>query len=348
MTWFCQSCQKPNAHQSETCHTCGKHWTQVWQGRKKSRSQNRPKKDKKQTKDAKDKKSKEQEVGADEDWTLFSAKVPWIASTPHSRLQQPTEGQPTELPLPPAPVLPVPPSAPPSQQALSAEDMKLMNHLQGLRDLGVLPMELSQRLELLEQKHQESLNTKALSHAQLNKLHKVRNQTSQLAGRIRSVDEEWRKFLAMSMARLTQHSQMFQAHRQDLLSQYNQKVQELAAIKEEVSLASQSLIGQVPVVEPPAEPVNTARDLQQFQELAQSLHPEEALVVGSDEEEELQDADMEEAKATSASSKPTLAPRPFRTVTATSPTKVQQNQLKQSTKKATAADKVKETKEEAS
>eukprot|EP00438_Fugacium_kawagutii_P027790 Skav220645 [mRNA] locus=scaffold112:662698:664366:+ [translate_table: standard] len=340
MGWQCKECNTQNAHNAESCHICKKHWTEAWQGRRqnrpKSRSQNRPKKAKKDKSEEKQSKTAAEMKGksAAEEWSIFPSQVPWVTSTPSTRVVNVKESE-TDQPLPPQPNLPVPPlPMTVNQHALSPDEAKLMQHLQGVKEFGELPPQMAEQLETLEQRHQESLNSKALTHAHLNKLHRVRNQSTQLANKIRALDEEWKKFLAESTARLTQHGQMFQAHRGELVQQYMSKIQELNAVKAEVTTASQSLMSQMPPIESPPELVDTAPELQGFQAMAQSLAvQEEGLVELSDGDDELRDATMEEP--TKERPRRPIVARPFKA--GTSPQKVNQHQLKQCQKRAAEA-----------
>lgn len=99
--------------------------------------------------------------------------------------------------LPPPPTLPIPPAPTANlQQPLTADEATLTTHLQGIRQYGTLPPNMAAQLEALEQRHQEALNVRALSHAHLNKLHKARHQATTLADKINSVDSGRKIFLA--------------------------------------------------------------------------------------------------------------------------------------------------------
>lgn len=221
-----------------------------------------------------------------------------------------------------------------------------MSHMQGLKEYGLLSPELTMQLEKLETKHQESLNSKALSHAHLKKLHRVRNQTNKLAGDIKKLDDEWANFLAESVARLNQHAEMYQAHRSDLLQQFTAKIQELTAVKAEVSNASQSLVNQVPQTETPAQLADLGQQIQAFRDAAAALAPPaEPVTITSEGEGEDTDTEMgEKPEPELIPAKAHLAPRPFKTSQASlSPTTVRNHQLKH-IQQRTRQDK-KETKE---
>lgn len=245
-----------------------------------------------------------------EEQSIFPSKVPWINSTPQSRLPPAKED---DLPLPPPPHLPQPPATPlvnAGGQALSEEEAKLLSHLQGIRQYGKLPEVLLTQLEALEQRQQESLNNRALTHSHLNKLNKVRHQTSVLGDKIKSVDEEWLKFVAESTSRLQQHATMYHAHRNDLVTQYNAKVQELTALRQEVSNASQSLVNQTPQPEVPAEAMDTVANIEVFNQAAVNLGVGEAMLVEESDPELLEEG--QPSTKVLSGTKPHLQPRAFR------------------------------------
>ena len=88
MSWWCQTCNIQNSNRVQECRSCGQHWTQTWTAskrkqRKRSRSQSAKKMEKNKNKD-KEKKSKDQG-----NLSVFPESVPWIATTPQSRLPNP-------------------------------------------------------------------------------------------------------------------------------------------------------------------------------------------------------------------------------------------------------------------
>eukprot|EP00438_Fugacium_kawagutii_P014324 Skav210905 [mRNA] locus=scaffold2900:298748:299428:- [translate_table: standard] len=218
-----------------------------------------------------------------------------------------------------------------------------MTHLQGIKEFGALPDSLRQQLEILEQKHQESLNSRALTHAHLNRLNKCRHQTNALMDKVKSLDSEWHSFLTESTSRLHQHAAMYQQRRKELLQQYKTKAEELESIREEVTMASQSLIAQVPAPEMVKQEVDTEGDVEAFLQAAQDLSQTEDFPIEVSDAELLSDDAMKDKKTVPAA-KVTSAPKPFKGGT-TSPTKVSQNHLKEKTNRHTQAnrDRVKES-----
>lgn len=246
MTWHCVQCNLANMEQADHCRGCQAHWSKVWQQpRKRRQSRTRPKPSKE------NKTADKKEDAGKEEWNIFAEKPPWIPSTPAGRmtaLREEAEKD-TKPPMPPQPVLPPPPAtnpAPvlPKQEAngLSQDELQLLTHLRGLQALGHLSEEFAQMMAKLEQKNSEASATRALSHAHLNRLNRARSQVQNLAKKVATADEEWMQFMQSVKCRIQVHIQQYQAHRQDLMTQYQGKLQELESLKIEVRQASQSLI----------------------------------------------------------------------------------------------------------
>ena len=180
----------------------------------------------------------------------FPAKVPWITSTPGRMVSTKTEvagdamrgnhryhlnrfclhlqRSPSDM-----------------EESLSSEEIKILEHLRGLQSMGMeLSESMEQQLQLLATKENKMNSTKVLSHGHLNKYKKLKGQVATSAKRIKELDTEWNAFVSRTMAKIKEHGLMYQRCRSDMLEQYNQKLAELHSIKEEVSVASRSLIGQ--------------------------------------------------------------------------------------------------------
>lgn len=352
MTWQCKDCSTQNPNGSDKCKTCQKHWKQVWhQG--KVRQGSRPRPSRPRSKDRREKENADRRVTKtplpqeDEPWQVFPAKVPWIATTPQSRIapvaQTATQDEMEEdKPLPPQPILPVPPAPPtptpaPSEVMTEAE-LELLKHLKGLQGLQELPETLAQQLQQLEAKQHSTLAQKSLSHGLLNKLHRARGQVQSLTKKIASVDEEWRQFLVSVKNKVHLHAQHYQQHRGDLVETLNAKLQELELLKNEVTTASQTLVEQTSTTETQIEDTDLQAQFLQFQQMTEAMGrivtTPELVDIDLDEEEnqdmeeEAEETEDDEHKKTNGP-KPTkthLTPAPFRTPG--SPGKVAQMTLK--------------------
>lgn len=241
-----------------------------------------------------------------------------------------------DMQLPPQPVLPPPPPVPKEAEevSLSAEEQKLLEHLRGLSGMGMdLPAQMVQQLQDLEQKEQRILSAKALSHGHLNRLNRLKQQVGSAAKRIKDLDSEWNAFMERTMTRVREHAALYQGCRSDLLEAYNQKFQELHSLKEEVSLASKSLIDQTEpsfhVEDMPILSAQLAEVQSCLAEGNQGHGPGEEMdsidLTGLPMEEEELLEDQEDSKDSDHKKEP-LAMKPFRS--AASPTGVAKTHLK--------------------
>jgi hypothetical protein len=158
-------------------------------------------------------------------------------------MQGSTEKEPLAVPQPV--VAPVqPPLAEAETSFLTQEEIKLLEHLRGLQEMGVdLAESMTAQLEKLQLKESQTTAAKALSHGHLNRLHKLRTQVN-TAGKIQDLDAEWEKFVQSIMEKMQSHAVMYQKHRSDLLEAYNARMAELQLIKKQVGQASHNLLAQ--------------------------------------------------------------------------------------------------------
>lgn len=276
--WWCQPCNHSNAADAQYCSHCEKHWTQVWAGKRRSRSKKGKEaqpKEKKQDKPSKPSVAAEPEES--NPWKVFPESVPWIPTTPHARLvtqePDPTAGE--ALGMPPAPVLPSPPVANPAvnpdsgqQSGLTQADANVLSHLKGLIQAGMhLPEAMLMEVQRLQNKEKEGVANKSLTHGHLHRLNRLRGQVQTAAQKVVELDREWESFVAKVTDRIQKHGEMYQTCRADRLETYNRKVQELAAAKQMVSEASQLLVGTLPQPEEAPQPPVVAEMLAPVQEM---------------------------------------------------------------------------------
>ena len=324
MDWQCKKCQTRQLISKEHCSKCGQHWSKVWhQGQRgRTRSHSKPKPTPQEGKDGKQ----------DEDLAIFSTRTPWVATTPNSRINTVTATPPAPnavetaksgedgVALPPEPVLPPPPSA---------DQTKLLEQLRGLRQsMGSLPDELEQKLRDLEEK--AGASEAKLSHGHLNKMVKVEKQVSGLSDKIRKLDQDWQTFVTQVDERFRKHKSMFLETRAQLVLARRQKIEELAAIKEEITRASQSLLS---TASPAEVEVLDVEDQALMESLQQATAPLDFM-------DEYPDMEMEEEETPAEPTqegRPAIAP--FRRGgSVTSPTKVANVHLKSKTEKSNKAD----------
>eukprot|EP00438_Fugacium_kawagutii_P032545 Skav202163 [mRNA] locus=scaffold970:361877:362977:- [translate_table: standard] len=360
MTWWCNQCQQTNAPGSEYCQSCQQHWTQCWQKKRRSRSKHAKSAKEKASRSTTDRAPAQSTVPAtvvqDNPRQIFAKDPPWMPTTPaasmSSKLSIPVEPEPASTyrtDLPPPPVLPPPPSGgPTSTGQLSDEEKTMLQHLRGIASTGMqLTEQMATRLQELEQKAQETLPIKTLSHSHLNKLTRLRNQVSAATQKVLNLDKEWQEFVSAATTRLQEHGIHYQRTRADYLENLNKKVAELSQMKQELSLASQQLLGQdaPPTDLPPASTLTA--DFQGFNEAlakAGTVDSLQAIDLSDMEDDAMPEGDAEEVEDPPTDGRPpikrsTIKVAPFRG--APSPTKVAKGQLKARTEQRPA----KETKE---
>ena len=314
------------------CKKCSYHWSQVWvkpKGRHRSQSKRKKEAAKKQAAEHKQvpaaadiKEKKEQEEL--QDLTVLAKKAPWMQTTPHSRLQQAVPPvQDGDLPLPPQPLLPKPPDA--KDQKLTEQELQLLKHLQGIRSYGMdMTDSMKEQLENLETRQKVAAPSQVLNHGHINRHKKLKEKVRAAAEKIRGMDADWNNFVKDTLAKVQAHASLYQTCRGDLMTLYNQKIQELQQIQHEMKSASESLMA------PPGEEVHVEAmpDMTGQLEALRSVLREETSVEVTISDDEMEaplhpeDPNEEELLADQPAAKPTI----FRH--AQSPTKVANLHLK--------------------
>ena len=254
-----------NSNSVAYCKQCQFHWKQVWKkprGRSKSQKKpqaNNPKQQQRQV---------QEQQEEDFNMNLFQDKPPWVQSTPNARLNRHGMEKEDNLPLPPPPVLPEPPQVTP--QAYTEEDSRLLKTLQDLQKSGMdLSTEQISKMEELEKKSKESEQPKELSHGLLHKKTRVEKQLGTIMTKINTLDAEWQKFTEGIQQKICNHAQMFTQCRQQLVSSYRDKNKELQSIKEEMTIASQHMIGKITEAADLPEAPNVDAQMNQMREVTQ-------------------------------------------------------------------------------
>ena len=274
-----------------------------------------------------------EEAKEEDTWQVFQEKVPWIPSTPSRTSTFQAETVPgvkdKEMPLPPQPLLPPPPPAlNPVAEVMTTEEVKLLEHLRGLRDMKLqLSEDMQQKLQLLTDKEQQVASAKALSHGHLNRLNKAKNQAAAAAKKIKDLDAEWQAFMKRTTERVRQHALMFQDCRASLLETYNQRLQDLQMLKKEVTAATMSLVDQPQLEHDVEETPLVADHMEELNVtfLQGSIVEEMPIDLTEGPMEDVEGGEhMEEGRSERKSSPPAL--QPFRS--AASPTTVAKSHLK--------------------
>eukprot|EP00438_Fugacium_kawagutii_P022433 Skav232860 [mRNA] locus=scaffold2451:155034:156092:- [translate_table: standard] len=339
--WWCHPCQFENPAESEFCTQCQCHWKNVWARKRRSRSQ-------KVKKEPKDKTPKPLPTQEDEmtPWAIMPEKVPWIATTPQTRLQnRDAAGAAVPTNLPPDPVLPAPPVAPVADTpttGLTTEENQVKNHLLGLIQAGMsLPESMMTQLQTLQAKEKETDTTRTLNHGHLSKLNRLRGQVQVAGQRVVELDHEWSNFVNIVSTRLQKHVEMYQACRQERMDTYHRRVQELAQAKKTVCDASQVLMDQIPAPEEVPPGPDPAVATRVFGEIlaTSSAVPLNPSLPGMEEDlpelemesvEEIPSGEEDAAPTKNTSYRREVRLAPFqKAAVSTSPTKVANHHLKQ-------------------
>eukprot|EP00438_Fugacium_kawagutii_P029818 Skav204194 [mRNA] locus=scaffold3772:102509:114151:- [translate_table: standard] len=255
MTWYCRPCGVQNPQNLLQCRACKKSWEAVWEPPRRKRSKSAWAR---QNKDKEKKEKKEKHVSKASESTpkqpavdpLLADDLPWVVSTPHSRIAQrqvrPAEAPGDTLPLvpPPPPVVEPPVASSTVAQptsTLSEEERKQLTSLRNLQETGMsIPDSLMALLQELEKKEKQEVPS-TISHSQVNKLHKLRTQAAALSKKIADLDVRWGSFIAALLQRARDHGQQYQQCRADLLTNLMNRQQELRALKQSMVQASQNL-----------------------------------------------------------------------------------------------------------
>ena len=309
-----------NSDKLQECRQCGQKWNRVWEPpKRRARSTSKAKAKIEKAKE----KSKEEPI--EEELTMFSERVPWIASTPKTRLPA------TKQDLDAAEVSSKENTAAANQEVvdppgLSQSEKNVLAHLRGLQGHGIeLTEQMKEQMTKLEEKEASMQGEVTLSHGHINRYHKLKAQAASTAKRIKDLDAEWLGFLGRVQMKLGRHASLYQKARGDLLEQYNMKMTDLQKIKSEVSAASLTMIANDIAEETLQESVDAAKALETLQQAMQD--GAQVFSISDDEMEEEMETNGEKKTPGDASrSRGRNAMQPFRA--AGSPSKVSTNHLK--------------------
>eukprot|EP00435_Cladocopium_sp_Y103_P026462 s237_g6.t1 len=318
MTWYCQQCRVNNSERQVYCQKCQSHWSAVWvQPKRRSRSKSRAK----NRYQGADQKSDQAEV---QDWSIFPRDAPWIPTTPAARSSRKVEtvDGPGAKELQSAQPV-VPPTSAQVEIALSPEEEKMLEHLVGVQKMGMeLTDSMTRQLESLKSR-QAVASVKPLTHGHLTRLNKVKSQVNAAGKKIVDLDREWASFMETTMTKVREHAALYQGCRSDLLETYNDaKLADLNVLKQEMSEASRTMLGQPLMdIEIPEQP-DLAEQLQAMTEIIDVESQVGAVDLTEDMEEDEMESDQPGALKTLAAK----APKSFRA--SSSPLKVANQMLK--------------------
>ena len=309
MDWQCSKCQIRVSIQKEVCPKCKEHWSKVW---KKPRSRPRSESNRRKSVEG-----SEEVKDPDTELALFANKVPWVATTPRTRVTQMTESPPK------AEVVNIGENkeeetnvAQSMQPTSEKQDSQMLSHLKSLKTMmGSLPEELEQKLQALE------AVAPKLNHGHLNRMSKVQRQIVTTQEKLQKLDADWNAFVAQVEERYQKHKTLFLETRAQLLQTKKQKIAELEQIKEDIARASHSLMNTVVDLETDEFDFNDSGLLESLQAVVEPMETEED---GYEEQ-----ATPLEGAGDAQPARAAAAVKPFaRRVQATSPEKVAKDHLK--------------------
>lgn len=282
--WFCQTCRVQSPSTQEHCVQCKAHWKRVWKKparRSKSAQRNGANKEKQ---------NKAQPLVGDP--TQMVEQLPWIISIPQARAQRKVEeAYPERGPSPPPPPVVAPPIARTvvPKTSLSGEDQQLMQTLRQLASQIELPAEMAAKLLALEAQQKQA--APAISHAQVNRLSKLRSQLATLSDKIKNADQEWEQFMKGVMSRVNTHVQAYKDHRQGLMDAFSAKQEELLTVKRAIQEASMTLTHPEAIDFVPTTAPDLQGPLQELQRLSQPALTVPTVNLEGDSEEDTPPAD---------------------------------------------------------
>eukprot|EP00435_Cladocopium_sp_Y103_P043208 s764_g12.t1 len=302
MTWHCQACRVNNSDRQDRCNRCNEHWSKVWvQPKKRSRSKSQSKAQYKGQGEQGDQK---------EDWSIFPRTVPWVPTTPSARMARRVEaGDGAGVKEPSGAQTIVPPASSPSEIPLTAEEERVLEHLDAIQKMGhSLTDSMLKQQEELKARQQAATAVRSITHGHLNKLNKVRAQTNAAHKRVADLDREWAIFIENTIKKVKEHAALFQTCRADLLEAYNAKLAELHQLKQEMSVVTRSMFEQPQMTPDLSEPPDVAQQLQELQEVIDV----DSQVGHVDLTEDMEDDEMTEEMNTSGRRLALKQPKAFR------------------------------------
>eukprot|EP00435_Cladocopium_sp_Y103_P059211 s338_g21.t1 len=268
------------------------------------------------------------------DWSIFPREAPWIPTTPAARSARKVEtadGPGVKELQNAQPV--VPPTSAQGEITLTAEEEKMLEHLVGVQKMGMeLTDSMTRQLESLKSR-QAVASVKPLTHGHLNRLNKVKSQVNAAGKKIVDLDKEWASFMETTMNKVREHAALYQGRRSDLLETYNTKLADLNALKQEMSEASRTMLGQpLMEIEIPEQP-----DLAEQMQAMQEVIDVESQVGAVDLTEDMEEDEMENDQPSALRKMATKAEKSFRA--SSSPLKVANQTLKIKAKEKEKEDK---------
>lgn len=265
---------------------------------------------------------------------MFAQKMPWVATTPQSRLRQveirEAEGHPsTAVASVAPPPTTQPPPPPPAPKLSPQEEEYRQQQLTSLKKLrGTLPQEMEAELSALNSQIGDGTGQEVLTHRHLNQHHRLEKAVANLKSKIQSLDKDWQKFVEVAN-QFNLHKEQYTKLRAEQIQLLQDKLVELQQVRQEISKASQGLTAG------PSdcwEEMNTPQFSSEAAEAltATQMFPDlEMPIVDDGYLDTVMEEQADPPEQGSKAQRPVV--RPFGRVMA-SPTKVHQSMLKQAAK----------------
>ena len=222
-SWNCSFCKVQNGPKQLHCRSCYGRWQDVWDyqsaKQKRQRSQSKRKHQKAGNKD--------QDKDPMKPFASTSSATPWKASTPEARAKPSTGLDDGELPIPPSPMLPKPPS-------ITAKTDDRDASLEAVRKAlgGKMTKEIEEAVRSAEGQVPSPVLTNSLMHRVANAqkaMQKARTSLEQLDG-------DWAEFRQTLQKRYEEQKACYlaQAQRDEALTMYKQKQEKFQELREEL------------------------------------------------------------------------------------------------------------------
>lgn len=316
--WWCRFCEVRMGIATTHCNHCQRHWKQANYDAAKvsdrSASKSRERKRRSASSAQRTPTTPKGQVQGDPTaLQVFADKAPWVATTPKSRIEALNVSEDTAGTAGTADGS--------TGKTLTEQQEQYKQQLLDLKKIrGTLPEEMEKELQELQQVVQMPI----LTHKHLNQLNRLERSVSSLHKKIAEMDLQWQEFVTQANDKFNKHKSLYMQTRETMFAELKDKTLELNKLKAEISMASEGL--QQKQVEEPFDQVSTevlASMMNQNPFKVEQLEP-------LPENGEVWDVDAEmipAADPTTEGETKRKSIAPF-SRGATSPTKVQQHNLK--------------------
>ena len=220
-SWNCSFCKVQNGPKQLHCRSCYGRWQDVWDyqsaKQKRQRSQSKRKHQKAGNKD--------QDKDPMKPFASTSSATPWKASTPEARAKQSTGLDDEELPIPPSPMLPKPPS-------ITAKTEDRDASLEAVRKAlgGKMTKEIEEAVRSAEGQSSTPILTNSLMHRVAN----AQKAMQKARANLEQLDGDWAEFRSTLSKRYEEQKGCYLAQRSEAMAAYIQKQEKFQELREEL------------------------------------------------------------------------------------------------------------------